>query len=119
MSIDTSDFFRQTSQARYDAFVKHVKEGGTCYTLADTEGCLTLTVADQQVLPVWPTPEMANKWAETEYEEFSALDIADDAFCNTWLPGMGQDGVNVGVAPNMAGESIVLHAEELLRDIQA
>lgn len=118
MSIDTSTFFRQTSQARYDAFVKHIKTGGTCYTLADTEGCLTITVADQQVLPVWPDAEMANEWAQSEHQGFSALDITEDAFCNTWLPGMGQDGVQVGVAPNMAGEGIVVSAEELLRDIQ-
>lgn len=118
MSIDTSTFFRQTSQARYDAFVKHIKSGGTCYTLADTEGCLTISVADQQVLPVWPTADMANEWAKTEHEGFSALDIANDAFCNTWLPGMGEDGVSVGVAPNMAGESIVVHAQELQNDIQ-
>lgn len=118
MTIDTADFFRLTSQARYEQFVSHIKEGGECFALADAEGCLTLTIANDQVLPVWPTAEMANQWATTEHQGFSALDIANEALLETWLPGMTQDKVSVGVAPNMAGEGIVVQAAELLQDIQ-
>ncbi|SBT18587.1 hypothetical protein MGA5115_02734 [Marinomonas gallaica] len=118
MTIDNTSFFRETSQNRYDLFVAHVKSGGTCYTLADTEGCLNITIGSERVLPVWPTEEMANEWAKSDYEGFSALDINNEAFFEVWLPGMTNDGVSVGVAPNMAGEGIVLQAAELLHDIQ-
>lgn len=118
MTFDNTTFFRETSQKRYDLFVAYVKNGGICYTLADTEGCLNITVGNERVLPVWPSEEMANEWAKSEHEGFSALDISNESFVEIWLPGMSNDGVSVGVAPNMAGEGIVLQASELLQDIQ-
>ncbi|WP_072242061.1 DUF2750 domain-containing protein [Marinomonas fungiae] len=118
MTFDNTAFFRETSQKRYDLFVSHIKSGGTCYTLADTEGCLNVTIGSERVLPVWPSEDMANEWAKAEHEGFSALDVSNESFVDIWLPGMSNDGVSVGIAPNMAGEGIVVQAAELLQDIQ-
>lgn len=118
MTFDNTTFFRETSQKRYDLFVGYIKNGGTCYTLADAEGCLNVTIGSERVLPVWPSQDMANAWAKSAYEGFSALDVSNESFTDIWLPGMANDGVSVGVAPNMAGEGIVVQAAELLQDIQ-
>ncbi|WP_233401649.1 DUF2750 domain-containing protein [Marinomonas ostreistagni] len=119
MTMSNTDFFRETSQSRYDLFVKHLSKGGVCFTLADEEGCLNLTVGNERVLPIWPTAELANEWASAEHQEFSALEISNEAFVETWLPGMQNDNISVGVAPNMAGEGIVVQAMELKQEIQS
>ncbi|MFD1383902.1 DUF2750 domain-containing protein [Rhodanobacter aciditrophus] len=118
MSSLNTEFFRQTSQVRFELFVNHIKREQACFVLADPEGCLILEVAQEQVLPIWPTAEMANEWASKEHEGFSAMEISAADLTEKWLPGMTNDGFSVGVAPNMAGEGIVLQAAELLNDLQ-
>lgn len=118
MSSLNNEFFRQTSQVRFGLFIDHIKQGQPCFALADAEGCLVLEVAKEQVLPIWPTADMANEWASKEHEGFQAMQISAEDLTEKWLPGMSNDGFSVGVAPNMAGESIVLQASELLNDIQ-
>lgn len=118
MSSLNTEFFRQTSQVRFELFIDHIKRGQACFALADDEGCLVLEVAKEQVLPIWPTADMANEWASKEHEGFSAMEISAADFAEKWLPGMNNDGFSVGVAPNMAGEGMVLQAAELLTDIQ-
>ena len=116
--ISTSEYFRQTSQARYDLFIEHLHKGEPCFTLADAEGCLILTVANEKVLPLWPTSDMATDWAAKEHSGFSAFEIGQQDLVEKWLPGMSNDGFSVGVAPNMSGEGIVVQAGEFLQDIQ-
>lgn len=118
MTLDFNTFYRETSQKRYDLFVSYLRNGGDCFTLADSEGCLNLTIGSERVLPVWPDENMAQEWAKGEYEGFAPLAINNEAFVEAWLSGMSNDNISVGVAPNLAGESIVLQAAELKNDIQ-
>lgn len=120
MSFDDQQvdaFFRLQSNARYDEFVKHCKKSQDVWVLQDDQGCLIVELGNEKVLPIWNDASLAEKWKGKEHDGFSSSVITYDNFASKWLPGMTRDGFKLGIAPNLAGEGIVVSTEEFSRDI--
>lgn len=110
-------FFLLNSAERYNRLVSRIRQDQTVWTLADEQGCLIIDLGSDRVLPIWPTQEHAERWAESEYEGFTGLPIKAQDWQEKWLVGMQEDGYSVGAAPNLAGECIVASAQEHGADI--
>lgn len=111
------DFFRLQSNSRYDITLNQCKAKKDLWVLQDAEGCVLIDLGEEKVLPIWHDEELANSWRASEYQQTKALQIPFDDFCTKWLPGMQKDGFSLGVSPNLAGEGIVVSAEEFAADI--
>ncbi len=110
-------FFRLQSNARYDAVVAHCKKEQDIWMLQDDQGCLIIDLGNEKVLPIWNDSALAEQWKGKEYAGFSASVISYADFSSKWLPGMVKDGFKLGIAPNLAGEGIVVATAEFARDI--
>ncbi|MCZ2720715.1 DUF2750 domain-containing protein [Marinomonas sp. 15G1-11] len=120
MSFDDQQvetFFRLQSNTRYDEVVNHCKKKQDVWVLQDDQGCLIIELGSEKVLPIWNDSSLAEQWKGKEYEGFSASVIAFADFSSKWLPGMVRDGFKLGIAPNLAGEGIVVATAEFARDI--
>ncbi|TPE52380.1 DUF2750 domain-containing protein [Maribrevibacterium harenarium] len=113
----TIDFFRFPSAQRYDTAVDAIRKGASVYALADDSGCLVLPTGDGNALPIWLSEQQAEAWQEKEEGDFQVLTVSQEALIEKWLPGMQADGFQIAVVPNLAGECIVLDANEFLSDI--
>ncbi|TBR44764.1 DUF2750 domain-containing protein [Marinomonas agarivorans] len=111
------DFFRLQSNSRYDVTLIHCKSEKDLWVLQDSDGCVLIDLGEEKVLPIWHDEELANSWRTKEYAHTQALKIPFNDFCTKWLPGMKKDGFSLGVSPNLAGEGIVVSAEEFAIDI--
>jgi len=116
-SQEIEAFFRLTTNTRYDAIVKHCKQKRALWVLQDNEGCIIIDLGQDKVLPIWHDEELAKIWRGSEYPQAEALHISFQDFSTKWLSGMTKDGFSLGIAPNLAGESIVISAEEFAADI--
>ena len=110
-------FFRLQTNSRYDAIMTHCKQQKDLWVLHDEDGCILVDLGKDKVLPIWHDQELANQWRGNEYETSQALHIKFTDFVEKWLPGMAKDGFNLGIAPNLAGEGIVVSPEEFATDI--
>jgi hypothetical protein len=109
-------FFRLQSHPRYDALLMHCKQKKSLWLLQDEEGCLLVALGNEKVLPIWHDEALAEAWKTDEYITFTATMISYADFSDKWLPGMYKDGYKLGVAPNLAGEGIVVDADEFAAD---
>ena len=110
-------FFRLQSNSRYDAILMHCKQKKDIWVLQDEGGCLLIDLGSEKVLPIWHDSALAELWKGKEYQMFSANKVSYADFIEKWLPGMNKDGYKLGVAPNLAGEGIVVNTEEFAADI--
>ncbi|MBY6186686.1 DUF2750 domain-containing protein [Marinobacter hydrocarbonoclasticus] len=110
-------FYSLDSQGRYDHLVETAKASQAMYTLADDQGCVLINTGKEQCLLVWHNPKLVENWIKDDYANCHAMAIALPDFIEKWAPGMTQDGFEVGVAPSLAGEAIVVSAEELAADL--
>ena len=113
------DLFRLPSSERYVTAVKAIKASQAIYTLADEAGCFILSTGTTNALPVWTDEAQAQAWQQKESGEFQILAIEASTLKEKWLPGMANDGFQIAVIPNLAGECIVLDADEFLQDLNA
>lgn len=116
-SQQIQDFFRLQTNSRYDAILHHCKAKKSLWVLQDSAGCILIDLGKEKVLPLWHDMELANSWKGSEYETAEPLEISFQDFSTKWLPGMTKDGFSLGIAPNLAGEGIVVSADEFAADI--
>jgi hypothetical protein len=105
-------FYRSTSQARYDATVKQIRQTATLWTLSDEQGCVIVDSGKERCLPIWPTQETAAAWATAEHASCQPMAVELSAFMDKWVTGMSQDGFDLAIAPSMAAECLVETPEQ-------
>ncbi|MBY5921119.1 DUF2750 domain-containing protein [Ferrimonas balearica] len=110
-------FYSLDSQGRYDHLVEAAKANQALYTLADDQGCVLINTGKEQCLLLWHHPILVENWIKDDYANCHAMTINLADFVEKWAPGMTKDGFEVGVAPSLAGEAIVVSAEELAADL--
>jgi len=110
-------FYSQNSQQRYDQTVAEAKAKETLWTLADDNGCVVLDSGSEKCLVVWHDELIATDWAKSDFADCKAIAITLSDFIEKWAPGMTEDGFDVAVAPSLAGEGIVLAAQELADEL--
>ena len=66
LSADQQALLALDADQRYDHFIQAVVAAGELWILRDAEGCMLLTADDDECIPVWPSAELAQMWAEQE-----------------------------------------------------
>lgn len=56
--------------------------------------------ADAEVLPFWPSAELAARCVRGKWDAFAPRAIALEAFIDQWLPGMEEDGILAAISPS-------------------
>lgn len=112
-------FYSLNSQGRYDHLVEQVKASGVLWTLADDQGCIIIDTGSEQCLLLWHHEDLAKTWITGDYDNCQPMAIKREDFIEKWAPGMTKDGFEVGVAVSLAGEGIVVSAEELAAELAA
>lgn len=118
---DLKSMTQSASQAW--AFYREVAAIKTLWTVEDDVGYPAPKTAEgRRAQPFWSSQSRAAKVvAEVPaYATFSPVAIPWDKFCETWVPGLTQDGLLVGVnwsGPRATGFD--MEPEELKRNVQA
>jgi hypothetical protein len=105
------------------AFYREVAACKMLWTVEDDVGYPAPKTAEgRRAQPFWSSQSRAAKVvAEVPaYAAFSPAAIPWDKFCETWVPGLTQDGLLVGV--NWSGPRAIgfdMEPEELMRNVQA
>ncbi|GAA4886627.1 DUF2750 domain-containing protein [Ferrimonas pelagia] len=110
-------FYSQNSQERYDVVVEAAKANQKLWTLADDNGCVVLDSGTEQCLVVWHDEAIAADWGKGDFDGCKTVAISLSDFIEKWAPGMTDDGFDIAVAPSLAGEGIVLAAQELADEL--
>lgn len=104
-------------EQRYKYFLKTVTQNKQIWILNDDDGCVMLTTAEDDCVPVWPNEAFARAWATGDWEGCQAKCISLDKWLNDWTPGLLDDDLSVVVFPNQQDsqeqEGLVVFADEL------
>ncbi len=93
------------SAAHADAFYAESSVAVEVWTVRDVAGFPAPETADgARAMPFWSKRSRAERVVATvpAYAEFEVVAVPLDAFRERWLPGLGRDGVLVGL--NWSGE---------------
>lgn len=108
-------------EARFDIFLDIVGEEREVWILINSdEHFLKLHSEDQggfEYLPVWPSTEFAEAYATGE-SELQPKSIPLPQFLNRWLPGLKQDGIEVGVFPGADDSVWITEPADLEKDLR-
>jgi hypothetical protein len=116
---EIDNVLRQTNVVRYNYFVKRVADWGEVWSLKGTDGwVLSGDSTGKEVAMFWPFREYAELCIKDEWSETIPTKIKLAAFLDRWLPGLSEDGLLVGVFPNLAGQAAVIDPLILKRHLE-
>ncbi len=102
-----------SAEQRYEHFVDKISKWEEVWTLKDQDGAVMLSTDDAPCLPVWPHPDYAIAWKTDEWSDCELLSIPLQAWMERWLPGLGEDEIDIAVFPNVDEQGIVVDPYEM------
>ena len=105
--------------ARLAHFVQAVAESGLVWGLYGDSWARSEPEGDAQVLPFWPTAELAARCIAGAWESFAPRSIELDAFLEQWLTGMVEDGITAAITPTASTPGTKIPAARLLEVLVA
>ncbi len=94
-----------TSAIQAAAFYAEVARVGSVWTIRDVGGYpAPKNASGERAQPFWSQRPRAERVVKTvpAYADFDVVEISLDVFRERWLPGMGRDGLRVGL--NWSGD---------------
>jgi len=114
--------FKKPGEKRYDYFIKTVADTEEVYGLADEEGWALIgdEEMDGDILPLFPHPELAERFRVENEEEFGeyAIGILDVNELLEWLDDMVEEGMLVAVFPDLQISGAVIAPQHLKKDLE-
>jgi len=110
-----------TCEARFDYFVEQVANHGDIWILANDQDQFLKIYSEEdefEYLPVWPHSALALEYAKTAEEVLKPKSLTLVQFFNRWIPGLTEDGLDVGVFPTKDKIVWIMHPAELKADLQ-
>ncbi|WP_199611165.1 DUF2750 domain-containing protein [Flocculibacter collagenilyticus] len=101
-----------SDETRYEYIVSQAKQHQKIWTLSDEKGCLLINTGEEQCLAIFSHKQLATTWAAIDHPECTPLEIELSAFLNAWVVGMENDGFQLAIQPNVAGESLIATPSE-------
>lgn len=89
----------QGTHGRALAFVEHVMRTKQVWGLYGETWAREDAEDDAEVLPFWPSAELAARCVRGPWATFAPRAIALEAFIEQWLTGMDEDGIVAAVSP--------------------
>lgn len=72
---------------------------------------------DVQYLPIWPHPEYAQMTADDRFPGYIPERITLSDFMSEWLPRMKEDGVKVGVFPDIEWTMWIMDPDDVVASL--
>lgn len=107
-------------EERYDFFLDQVVEEREIWILVNDDHQFLKIVAEEDgvaYLPVWPAEAFASDYAKGS-DNLSPKAISLPDFFRKWVPGLGKDGLEVGVFPGADSELWITGPQDLKDDLQ-
>lgn len=114
-----SELDAMNDDARLEHFVRTVTESGLVWGLYGDSWARAEPEGDAQVLPFWPTAELAARCITGPWESFAPRSIELDAFLEQWLTGMVEDGITAAISPTSSTPGAKVPAARLLEVLRA
>lgn len=115
-----NDVLEMDGEERYDYFLSEVAEEREIWILINADNQFLKIVSEEDrvaYVPVWPSAGLAADYAKGA-GDLSPKSISLPDFFRKWVPGLGKDGLEIGVLPGADGELWITGAEELKADLQ-
>lgn len=107
------------TQARSTHCIGRIGDWEELWGVRNDEGWLVPCAPDEiQYFPIWPHPDYAQMTADDRFPGNVPERIALDDFMTKWLPGLKDDGVKVGVFPNMEWTMWIMEPDDLLASLE-
>lgn len=114
-----SELDAMNDEARLEHFVRTVTESDLVWGLYGDSWARAEPDGDAQVLPFWPTAELAARCIAGAWESFAPRSIELDAFLEQWLTGMVEDGITAAISPTSSTPGAKVPAARLLEVLRA
>lgn len=108
-------------EARFDYFIEQVAEHGDIWILVNDEDQFLKIYSEEdafEYLPVWPHSALALEYAKASEETLKPLKLTLAQFFTRWVPGLTEDGLEVGVFPTKDKIVWIMPPAELKADLQ-
>ncbi len=102
---------------RLEDTLSTIKKQQELYILKDDHGCVMLTTEDEDGVPIWPDAELAQLWANEDWEHCEPMALSVSDFLKKWVPGMSQDDLMVIVCPIPAQDGEVISPQEFAQKL--
>ena len=111
--------FALTSKQRYEHFISKVCDWEELWILADhNQNFLIITPQENlEYLPVWPHADYASAFHEI-YPSHKPSRVELDSFLEIWLPNLNDDGLKVGVLPNLGTTVWIIDPLDLKEELE-
>ena len=110
-----------STKERYDYFIREVAQFEKIWTIGTDEGYVIFHDKEgEEILPIWPHRELAEKCIFKEHKEMGATpeSILLDSFLKNCIPDMMSDGILFGVFYDDKREALAVGGKKLMQDIK-
>ena len=114
----TSDLAGMNEDERLAHFVSAVAHAELVWGLYGDSWARAEPQGDGQVLPFWPTAELAARCIDGPWASFAPRSIELDAFVEQWLTGMVEDGIVAAIMPTPSTTGTIVPAAKLLEALR-
>ena len=107
-------------EERYDFFLDEVAEEREIWILVNPDNHFLKIVSEEDdiaYVPVWPGEDYAADYAAGA-DELTPKAISLPDFFKRWVPGLSNDGLEIGVFPAPDSEVWISDPRELQKDLQ-
>ena len=119
-SDELARIIEMDGEERYDYFLTQVGEEREIWILVNSESRFLKIASDDgdvEYLPVWPDAVFTSAYAEGA-DDLSPKSVSLPDFFRKWVPGLTNDGLDVGAFPGLDKTVWITEPEELKRDLQ-
>ena len=111
--------FALTSKQRYEHFILKVCDWEELWILEDNNKDFLIITPQEDLayLPVWPHADYALAFHEI-YPSLKPSRVELDGFLETWLPNLNNDGLKVGVLPNLGTTVWIIDPLDLKAELE-
>ncbi|MRX72813.1 DUF2750 domain-containing protein [Bacillus lacus] len=109
------------SKRRYENFIKRVTESKLVWGLKSEDGwcvCESNEYEETEVMLFWSDEAYARQCAIEEWSHYKPASISLQEFMDSWLYGMNQDGVLVGVNWNAKLIGLEVESYDLFKELE-
>jgi Protein of unknown function (DUF2750) len=106
---------------RFTYCLDRVADWGELWILVnDDEHFLKLLSEEdqQEYLPIWPHPKLAEHYAIDAETSLTAKKISLETFFGRWIHGLAEDGYSISVFPGAADAAWIMEAEDFQEELE-
>lgn len=106
------------AEERQELVISYIVKAKEIWLVQGAEGFVMFEDGENVQLPVFPHRDLAQKFVDMNEIEGQCVNVTMGEFTETWLPGLGNNGVELVMFPTTSDvENLVMTAEELALEL--